>query len=150
MMAKFQDQTPPVYYYVQNQTILTTLLDKYVSPGLGVIHSSELAYVYANLTAYNATGDVYPTLSDVELLRRESRSWSTFASTFKPSLFETLEEWIPAYDRVNDREDAKVMVIGGPEAGMSSLDGGDAVGRQRWGDRCGFLNQPAIIRQLQY
>ena len=57
---------------------------------------------------------------------------------------------MPAYDRVNDREGAKMMVIGGPEAGMSGLDGGDAVGRQKLGDRCGFLNQPAIIRQLRY
>ena len=143
---------PPVYYYVQNQMILTTLLDKYISPGLGVIHSSEQAYIYANLTAYNATGDIYPTVSDVELLRQESRSWSTFVSMFKPSVFEKkiLEGWMPAYNHVNDCENAKMMVISGPEAGMSSLDGGDAVARQRLGDRCGVSNQPAIIRQLQY
>ena len=156
MSAKFQDQTPPVYYYEQNQTILTTLLDKFIAPGLGVIHISELAYVYANFTAYNATGDVHPSPSDIELLKQESRSWSTFANTFKPSsnAKETLKGWTPAYDNWNKGMfDAKLMVIGGPEAGISTLDAegaSEAVAAQRLGDRCGFLNQPAIIKQLQY
>lgn len=156
MATKYQDQTPPVYYYEQNQTILATLLEKYISPGLGVIHTSELAYVFANFTTYNTTGDIHPSPSDLELLKQESKSWSTFASTFNPSLDgkETLKGWTPAYDHGSQGMfDAKLMVIGGSEAGISTLDGGsasEAVAKQELRDRCGFLNQPEVIKQLQY
>lgn len=48
------ERGPEVYLYDQNQTILTPILDSLDSPGLGVVHTSEFAYMFGNLSHYNS------------------------------------------------------------------------------------------------
>lgn len=42
-----------IYHYIQNQTLLTPILDALGYPGRGIIHSSEIAYVFGNLSIFN-------------------------------------------------------------------------------------------------
>lgn len=148
----------PVYIYEQNQTILSAFLDSQGAPGLGVIHTSELAYVFGNFTPFEATwppGVVAPSEADDELLRQESRSWSTFAATGQPSLSskDTLQGWEPSYAVGDGMMDASLFVVGGPEPGMSALDGEEAnadVASEKLVERCGFLNREDVIAQLKY
>ncbi|EEB90974.1 hypothetical protein MPER_10745, partial [Moniliophthora perniciosa FA553] len=149
MAAKYSadNEVPEVYYYVQNQTILSSTF--------GVIHTSELAFVFGNFSFYNGTGDIHPTKGDVELRQRQTRTWTSFANTGQSSLVgkETLEGWGPAYGIGDAMMDASIYVIGGPASGLSSLEGEGAkkaVGKQKLKERCGFLNSPKVIEQLQY
>uniref|UniRef100_A0A0W0F3M1 Carboxylic ester hydrolase n=1 Tax=Moniliophthora roreri TaxID=221103 RepID=A0A0W0F3M1_MONRR len=148
------DEVPQVYYYIQNQTILSGYFSNVGFPGRGVSHSSDLPYVFANFGAYNVTGDIHPTKGDIELQKLESRSWSSFASSGRPSLDgkETLEDWKPGYGAGN-ASTRSVYVIGGPNSGLTSLEGEGAtaaVARQRLVERCAFLNSPDTVKQLQY
>lgn len=149
----------PVYIYEQNQTVLSAFLAEQGEPGLGVPHTSELAYVFGNFTPYLDTwpaGLVSPGASDHELLERQSRSWSTFAALGRPGLGagnKTLEGWEPAYAVGDGAMDASVYVVGGPQPGMSGLGGGgvnaDVVG-EKLRERCGFLNRRDVIEELKY
>lgn len=142
-----------VFYYEQNQTIVDENFAFVGSPGLGVVHTSEIAYVFGNLSHYDADGlpfNVSP--SDFALKRRESRSWSTFAATGRPSRrhHHTLHGWTQAYSKPYGKE---IFVIGGPFEGLWADDGPfsiHAVREQRLRERCGFLNSWEIIQQLQY
>ena len=44
-----------VYYYDQNQTIVDGPLESLGLPGLGVVHTSEFAYMFNNLSHYDST-----------------------------------------------------------------------------------------------
>ena len=144
-----------VYFYSHNQTIFDPFLASVGLPGLGVIHTSELPYVFGNLSVYD-TGPTYqPTPADFELLRQMSRSWSSFASVGAPSLedHETLKGWTPAYAQGDAEFDARIYVVGGPGEGMSALEGSEAkkaVVRQKLAQRCAFLNSDDVINQLRY
>lgn len=149
----------PVYIYEQNQTILDAYLDVTGSPGLGVIHTSELAYVFGNFTPFEDSwlqDIVVPSAADYLLLRQQSRSWSTFAALGKPSgvvAKDTLPDWTSSY-AVGDRMmDAEIYVIGGPAPGMSALAGSEAnpdIAAQKLQERCEFLNREDIINELKY
>ncbi|KAJ6466845.1 Alpha/Beta hydrolase protein [Mycena sanguinolenta] len=148
----------PVYFYEQNQTILSTFLDVSGVPGLGVIHTSELAYVFGNFTPYEyswAAEVITPSAADDKLLRQQSRSWSTFAALGRPTLAskDTLQGWEPSYAVGDGMMDAEIYVVGGPEPGMSALEGRGAnpdVAAQRLRERCEFLNREDIITALKY
>lgn len=148
----------PVYIYEQNQTILSAFLDSSHTPGLGVIHTSELAYVFGNFTPFEwswAADAISPSEADNELLRQQSRSWSTFATLGKPSVEskDTLQGWESAYVVGDGMMDAEIYVVGGPEPGMSALEGSGAnpdVAAQELRQRCGFLNREDIIRELKF
>ncbi|TVY82984.1 Secreted lipase [Lachnellula suecica] len=143
---------PPVYLYSGNQTILTSYLDASGSPGLGVIHTSELSYLYGNLSLFNVTDaglseyKFAPTASDYELAKQLPRSWSSFASTGSPSLpgKTTLPGWKTAYP--SGEGAGEVYVIGGPDEGMSNK----AEVAERLNERCGVFNSEAVIQQLMY
>ena len=144
----------PVYFYNFNSTILDPIL-AFTSnlSGYGVVHTSEFAYVFDSFNTYNVSGYPFdPTEADYELSRRASRSWSTYASTGHPTCEtgETVEGWNAAFSRPGG---PYVMTIGGPNAGLSALSGGNAKGPvlvQRLEERCTFLNSPEIIQALQY
>lgn len=148
----------PVYIYEQNQTILDAYLDASGTPGLGVIHTSELAYVFGNFTPFEwswAVDVTVPSEADYELLEQQSRSWSTFATLGKPSVASknTLQGWESAYKVGNGIMDAEIYVVGGPDPGISVLEGSEAnpdVAVQKLKERCGFLNQDDVIQQLKY
>ncbi|CZT21145.1 related to para-nitrobenzyl esterase [Ramularia collo-cygni] len=144
-----------VYFYNQNQTILTEILEyKRNLYGYGAVHTSEFAYMFGNLSSYNTNGLPFnPTASDYALQDKESRSWSSFAALGRPSVagLDTLQGW-----RQADFQDENygVYVIGGPEAGYSGANGShaarQAIEAQHLQKRCSFLNSPEIIKQLQY
>ena len=86
----------PVYFFDQNQTMLTPQLVKEGLPGEGVVHTSELLYVFGNLSKFDVPGYPYhPTALDFQLRDQESRSWSSFTAVGKPSLprHDTLQGW---------------------------------------------------------
>ncbi|KAG9229986.1 Alpha/Beta hydrolase protein [Amylocarpus encephaloides] len=145
---------PPVYLYQNNQTILDNYLDASGSPGLGVIHTSELAYLSGNLSIFNVTSDISsaglvgydfePRPSDVELARQWPRSWTGFAYAGYPSMWErdTLPGWTSAFP--GGEGGGRVYVAGGSRPGMRDA------GFTRLDERCGFLNRPEVIEQLRY
>ena len=143
-----------VYFYDQNQTMLTPVLDAEGVYGEGAVHESELIYIFGNLSKYDVPGWPYhPRPSDFRLRVLESRSWSSFVAVGRPSLegHKTLQGWEQAQF---DDQNYGVYVIGGPSPGYSG-SGGDArarkiVAEEKLGQRCGFLNSPEIVKELQY
>jgi carboxylesterase type B len=137
-----------VFHYDFNQTVVDQILDPINNvSGLRVGHTSEFAYVFDSFRAYNDSGHpVHPSQDDYMLMRRASRSWSTFATEGHPSCpgHTTLQGWSPAYNSSNG---PFIMTIGGTHEGLSSAGGPT---EQRLQERCGFLNQPEIIEALGY
>ncbi|KAH8648285.1 putative lipase [Tricladium varicosporioides] len=151
MAKKYTNENePPVYLYAGNQTILGSYLDATGSLGLGVIHTSELAYLESNFTIYNVTDqnlpgyNFEPSRSDYELARQYPGSWSSFAYYGTPSAHgsETLKGWTSAYP--GGKGDGLAYVAGGPNSGMKDIK------FDRLGERCGFLNSREVIAQLKY
>jgi carboxylesterase type B len=151
-----------VFLYDWNQTVLgPALAAEYNEPqsvfDMGVVHISEYAYVFANLSVYDEEDDGIPfdpTASDYALTHRGSRSWSTFASIGKPSLagHDTFVGWDKAYP--GDDEGAPyIFVAGGPHDGLSAVDGPEAkpwIRDQKLTERCDFLNSPEMIASLHW
>lgn len=142
------------YYYTQHQTILTPILEDDGFYGLGVIHTSEVAYMFGNFSHY----DIYdfhiePTPADYALQRRESRSWSSFAALGRLSIpgKNTLQEWETAD---SDDQNLGVYVIGGPDEGYAGPDGSDSARavmlQEKLRERCAFLNSLEVIEQIGY
>ncbi|KAF2248112.1 alpha/beta-hydrolase [Trematosphaeria pertusa] len=156
----------PVYLYNWNQTILDPILEAvYNVSGMGVVHTSEFAYIYGNLSHYNVSGYPFnPTQEDYDLRDRASASWSVFPWFGSPWLQTgntTLQGWNKAlFQTHNDTAwlgpfpgYTYVMTIGGPREGYFALDGPDSipeVSEQRLRERCTFINDPNIVQYLQY
>ena len=143
-----------VYLYDWNQTILEPLLEAVVgAPGLGPVHTAEFAYIFGNLSAYDVPGLPFaPTQEDYALAKRASRSWSTFANLGRPSLkkHDTLKRFGPA---LPNKHDVYVFVAGGPNEGLSAIDGrhsSAALRAQKLRERCDFINSPEMIEQLKF
>lgn len=148
-----------VYYYDQNASILSSILAAQGSPGLGPVHTSELAYVYANFSHYNESDltGFAPTEDDEALRPRQARSWASFAAIGQPSLNsrETLQGWEPAFEGIMGANvtDPYIYVIGGASPGLSAVEGQNAsraLAMQKLKERCEFLNSPDIIEQLKF
>lgn len=142
-----------VFLYDWNQTILDPIITHvYNESGFGPIHTSEFAYIFGNLSHYDINRyPFHPTESDYRLKYRGSRSWSTFASTGKPSLegHDTLQGFETAF-RGNQ---TFVYVAGGADEGLSAFDGPGAhkaLKNQKLRERCAFINSPEMIEQLQF
>lgn len=152
--AMHKTHAAPVFHYDFNQTILEPILEHTTNVShLGRVHTSEFAYVFGNVQAYNNSGNpVILTDSDYALQERASRSWSAFATTGRPTLDGevTVQGWFDAYSTPNQTH---VMTVGGPWEGWWSLNGTDSpevVQRQKLAERCAFFNSPEIIASLQY
>ncbi|KAI1487668.1 putative lipase [Biscogniauxia mediterranea] len=143
-----------------NQTLLAGPLEHVYGAGFGVVHTSEFAYVFANLSHYDTMGYPFdPAPADYALARRGSRSWSTFVSTGRPGLEEGgAHDTFKGFGRAfpdGDGADAGayVFVAGGPDEGLSAISGPGAkpaVGRQKLAERCAFINSPEVIEQLGF
>ncbi|RWA11787.1 hypothetical protein EKO27_g3304 [Xylaria grammica] len=142
-----------VYLYDWNQTISDQIIEALTNEtGYGVIHTSELEYVMGNLSLYD-NGE-YPfraTPADYALASRGSRSWSTFASTGKPSSggHDTFQGFTTAFP---EEDEIYVFIAGGPHEGISAIDGPKAetaLKVQRLRERCAFINSDEIIEQLR-
>ncbi|CAI6334765.1 unnamed protein product [Periconia digitata] len=159
-----------VYLYNFNQTIIDPILAAvYNVSGMGVVHTSEFAYIWGNLSAYNVSGYPFnPTDADVDLMHRASRAWSRFVSTGvvqevqNPSanIDGGLKGWLHAFWDANDPLAPRdspgyphVFTIGGPSEGLFPIDGPDSPEvwkKQKMVEKCGFLNTPSVVRQLGF
>ncbi|OTB05521.1 hypothetical protein M426DRAFT_319794 [Hypoxylon sp. CI-4A] len=154
----------PVFFYDWNQTILDPILsavlaDDQEGAGLGVIHTSEFAYVFGNLSHYNTSGYPFePSAADYALVSRGARSWATFASLGVPGVEDkdTFQGFGTAFPIGGEREEDgsfSVFVAGGPGEGLSATDGPGArpeIAAQKLKERCAFINSEALLAQLQY
>ncbi|KAI0392809.1 putative lipase [Xylariaceae sp. FL0594] len=154
--ARLAGRGNDVYVYAWNQTIGDQLIKRALNAtGFGVVHTSEIGYVFGNLSVYNSVGSspIQPTSSDYALISRGSRSWSTFATAGKPGLqgHDTFSGFTTAFPRGKDEVD--VFIAGGPHEGLSAIDGPRAkpvMEAERLRERCSFLNSDEMIKQLQY
>ncbi|KAF2993524.1 hypothetical protein E8E13_001923 [Curvularia kusanoi] len=143
----------PVFHYDFNQTILEPILEHAINVShLGAVHTSEFAYVFGNVEAYNNSDNpIHLTESDYALQNRSSRSWSAFATYGHPSQGDvTVQGWRDAYSAPGQTH---VMTIGGTFEGWWPLDGDgspEVVQKQKLIKRCDFFNSPEIIAGLQY
>ena len=142
-----------VYLWDQNQTMFNEILVSLGTPGYGVIHTSNFAYEFGNLSHYAVDDFPYhPNASDFALRDRQSSSWAAFVNFGRPSVprFGTLEGWKPAFRKAGEVD---IYVIGGPHEGLSAEVGANAepaVAMQRLRERCAFLNSPETIEELNY
>ena len=133
--------------------MLDEILTYLGEPGFGVVHTSNFAYQFHNLSHYNTEGFPYhPNASDFALATQQSRSWAAFANFGTPSLEGkgTLPGWTPAFAHKGEID---LYIIGGAREGLFAEDGprsDQAVEAQKLRERCGFLNLPEIIEQLDY
>lgn len=151
-----------VYLYDWNQTMLDPLLAAmYGQSGLGVIHTSEFAYIFGNLSHYDLspTYPFNPSPEDYELVKRGSRSWSTFASLGTPGQQgrDTFTGFAASF-AVGPQDgggDAtySVFVAGGPDEGLSDVEGPGSkavVAAQKLKERCAFINSEEVIKELKF
>lgn len=141
-----------VYLYDWNQTMLGPMLESRGQPGRGVVHTSELGYVFGNISSYNISGlPFHPTQSDYDLQDKAARSWSGFASTGRLSL--PGKKTFRGFETAYTHDKTRIYVIGGPNEGLSATTGrkGNAeIKMQKLKERCSFLNQQDVIAQLKY
>ncbi|KAI0551128.1 putative lipase [Xylaria curta] len=139
-----------VYLFHWNQTISDQVIEGLDNDtGYGVIHTSDLEYVFGNLSTFDSGKYPFqPTPADYALASRGSRSWSTFASTGKPSLkgHVTFSGFTTAF---YGSDEIDVFIAGGPHEGLSPIDG-PVLNAQRLRERCAFINSDEIIEQLRY
>jgi carboxylesterase type B len=142
-----------VYLWDQNQTMLADPLAYLDEPGYGVIHTSNFAYQFNNLSHYDVDNfPFYPNRSDFALAKRQSSSWASFANFGHPSAagYGTLKGWKPAFA---PDDEVDIYVIGGPHEGLFAEAGpkaGPVFAQQKLKERCAFINSPEIIQQLNY
>ena len=145
-----------VYFYNQNKSTLQPLLHNEGPYGMGVIHTAELIYVFGNLSRYDTKYVAYhPDAQDYYLEKHESRSWSSFVATGQPSL--EGHATLPGWEKADFKdENFGTYVIGGPFMGYSGTGSSSSaqarriMAEEKLQERCGFLNSPEIIKELQY
>lgn len=161
-----------VYMYNFNQTLLDPIIEsEYNISRMGVVHTSEFAYIFGNLSHYNVSGYPYnPTETDYSLAQRASRTWASFASSGNPSQGaptvkgpSVLQNWWPAFWKfeefnINYMKPRRpghtyVYTIGGPYEGLWPLDGPEsieAVSSQGIEEKCAFFNDPEFVKRAGF
>jgi hypothetical protein len=139
---------PEVFLYHLNQTTLTPRLAAFGSPDLGITDISlisDLPYVFNSIS--NPSLLLNNTAANGLLASQMSKSWASFATFGRPSVEgkETLKGWMP--NEGVSESDARILVIGGPNGGISAVDG-RGLRRQRLVGRCGFITSAKVRREL--
>lgn len=158
MAKKYNTANPPTYMYAGNQTILGPYLDATEEPGLGVIHTSELPYLFNNIDLFDITdlelpGYTFePSASDYALAKSMPLSWISLNKYGDPSRINgSMEGWTSAWP--SGGSGGEVFVMGGGNMGMSGMGkegvNGELV-KERLVERCGFLGREDVIEQFQY
>lgn len=142
------------YLYALNQSALATLLELAGVTYYGVIHVSDVPYVF------DSVASVLGSASDVALANRMSGSWVAFARTGNPVAGnQTLNDWSLAFGAHQSSllaqasknasvmaSSAQVRVIGGPAGGMATYGLG---GPEHLIQRCSFINSESFYGQIQ-
>ncbi|KAF1961648.1 alpha/beta-hydrolase [Byssothecium circinans] len=150
-----------VYLYNWNQTILPPILTAlYNISGLGVIHTSEFAYIYGNLSAYNVSEYPFnPSQQDYDLMHRGSRSWTAFAAKGRVDESDGgvkgLKQayWGDEMYGAPDPGYPYIYTFGGDMEGLFPIEGNESpevVRGQRLAERCAAWNTPKIISQIGF
>ncbi|KAB8288475.1 hypothetical protein EYC80_010140 [Monilinia laxa] len=158
MAKKYNTTSPPTYMYALNQTILGSYIDATELPGFGILHTSELPYLFNNIDLFNITdlelpGYTFdPTPSDYALARSLPLSWISLNKYGHPSKINgSLPGWTTSWP--SGGGEGELFVIGGGDEGMSKV-GSDGANKQlvkeRLTERCSFLGREDVIEQLQY
>ncbi|ESZ90678.1 hypothetical protein SBOR_8940 [Sclerotinia borealis F-4128] len=162
MARKYNTTNPPTYLYAVNQTILGPYLDATDEPGLGVIHTSELPYLFNNIDLFNITDleipgySFEPTASDYALANSMPMSWISFGKYGDPGRGRgngSMGGWTSAWP--SGGSEAEIFLIGGGNAGMSGVaregeNGNGGLVGERLAERCGFLGRKDVVEQLMY
>jgi carboxylesterase type B len=158
----------PVYVYDFNTTSFGLLLQLNKVEFFGVIHTSEILFVYNNA---NFNGLLPITAGQTVTQDRVSGSWAEFASTGNPSgnnASTSLLNWSPAFtvtksgkkggnvEALGTLRNVSIRAIGGDEAGQFTAtlnqlgaQGGGFLREE--GDllrRCEFINSPSVQKQI--
>ncbi|EXJ70868.1 uncharacterized protein A1O5_05860 [Cladophialophora psammophila CBS 110553] len=141
------------YLYVLNATSLTSVLQIFNASFEGVIHFSDVPFVF------NQPNVGFGTTAAANLTAtRMSGSWAHFASTGNPSGNPaiTLSGWTQAYTKSQaavksqNVTGASIRVIGGPRAGQAQLSlNARTAAEPQLLQRCAFINSAAFYQQLQ-
>jgi carboxylesterase type B len=140
-------QEVPVFLYHLNQTAFNPVLDAQGLTFLGISHTADIAYVFDEVARFDDSA------SNVRLAKQISGSWSRFATTGVPSAGtrNSVEGWETAF-RSREKatlEDARVMMIGGGDPGISRLEGeNEVLKHERLVERCGFLMSDKVIGEI--
>lgn len=142
---------PEVFLYELNQTALTPRLEAFGVPDLGVTHNSDIPYVFNEVS--NPSLGLNNTESNRLLASQMSKSWASFATFGKSSIRGKgiLQGWSPAFEHGTRESEARIFVIGGPNEGMSPIEGktaNDAVKSQNLAVRCGLITSPRFRKVL--
>jgi carboxylesterase type B len=149
-----------VWLYEWNQTILEPIIEQITNIShMGVVHTSEFAYIFANFSHWNISDyPLHPTQDDYTLQIRASRTWAFFATEGEmqqkgvdhgPTV--AIAGWDGAYSV--EKNNTALYVIGGPHDALWTFDGENStegVQSQRLRERCAFINSPRVIEYLQY
>ena len=140
---------PKPYLYEINQTAFATLENAAGGGFEGVIHISEIPYVFNDPGAYLGTA------SDFTLAAQISGSWAHFAATGNPVGNSTVPSWSVGFTKADlaaaakksskgQVQSAEVNVLGGPTPGMTTYN---MSGPETLIERCAFIN--TLYGQIQ-
>ncbi|KAK5194292.1 hypothetical protein LTR92_005534 [Exophiala xenobiotica] len=141
------------YLYELNETTFGTLLQLFGAGFEGVIHVSDIPFVFNN-----ANLGLGITAAQKIVQTRMSGSWAHFVATGNPSgdASITLADWTQAYNKTQAAvkgqtvQEASVRVIGGPGAGQHELSMAAQGGAEsQLLKRCAFINSVSFYEQLQ-
>lgn len=143
------------YLYEMNATAYDTLLQLVNATFEGVLHTSEIPFVFNNA---NIGFGITPAKQVTQT--RMSGSWARFVATGNPSGAAniTLSDWHLAFNQTQAAANgesvpqASVRVIGGPSAGQHEfMVAGQSAGAVEPDllKKCAFINSPSFYQQIQ-
>ncbi|GIJ86454.1 hypothetical protein Asppvi_005343 [Aspergillus pseudoviridinutans] len=118
--ARNSIEEPEIYLYELQRTPFGAALAQQGKAYLGVVHFSDVPYVFNNLQSRYYISDPV----ELALAAGVSGSWAEFASGRRPGSKRTLGEWEAAFsstDRVPSLETARYRAIGGKDDGMRQV-----------------------------
>lgn len=118
--ARISVEEPEIYLYELQQTPFRAALAQEGKAYLGVVHFSDVPYVFNNLQSMYYISDP----DELALAARVSGSWAEFVSGRRPGSKRTLGEWETAFSStgaVPSLENARYRAIGGKDDGMRQV-----------------------------
>ena len=142
------------YIYELNATALTPELELAHAAYLGVIHTSDIFFVFGEATAFDGSAEIQ------SIQTKLMGSFIRFATTGRPSGVGdgTEEGWSPVYGPTAAKvkgeavQQASVRVVGGVNAGQQEImmEGQVGVGTESETlKRCAFINSAQFYEQIQ-
>jgi carboxylesterase type B len=145
LLEDFHAESGPVFLYHLNQTAFNPVLDAQGLTFLGISHTADIAYIFDEVARFDDSA------SNVRLAKQISGSWARFATFGVPSgKGASVGGWETGFGsrEKGTLENARVMVIGRGEPGISMLEGNETLKRERLVERCGFLMSDEVIGEI--